>query len=143
MVGIPLQSAGLVSFLRWFPSWSYRSILVLTCLGIPIIAFGFLTSITCLLDSDNEIRRWLSSILLCDLVQYLRWLALLASFIFPIVSAVQVLILYMGWSAIGINLRVASLFAFYRRAVSPEAIVIFQFLFPFLFMVLPALHLSG
>ena len=121
LVGIPLAVLG------WFlfplvSSWSYRSILVLTCLAF-IIAFGFAYinkfALT-VIRNPQMVKLYFG---------YAVWYSisdglLTRLFYSFIVSAVQVLILYMGWSAIGINLGVASLFAFYRRAVSPEAIVI-------------------
>ncbi|KXT84995.1 hypothetical protein STRDD11_00597 [Streptococcus sp. DD11] len=132
LIGIPLVLLGAVLFFH-ISNWSYQSILILTCLAF-LIAFGLAYinkfSLT-MVRSPYLVKLYLGPGIWYSISDGF-FTRLLYSFI---VSAVQVLLLYMGWTTIGVSLGVASLFTFYRLAISPESVVIFQFLFPFLFMV--------
>ena len=126
LVGIPLAVLG------WFlfplvSSWSYRSILVLTCLAF-IIAFGFAYvnkfALT-MIRNPQMVKLYFG---------YAVWYSisdglLTRLFYSFIVSAVQVLILYMGWSAIGSKSR--------GHCDFPVSLSFLVHGF------LPALHLSG
>ena len=132
LIGLPLVMLA-TRLTPQISDWSYQSILSLTGLSF-LIAFGlaYIDKFALTAVRNMQLVRLYFGRAVWYSISDGFFTRLLYSFI---VSAVQVLAFYIGWSTIGESFGIVDLFSFYRMAISPEAVLLFQLLFPFLFVV--------